>query len=204
MVFAQIPETPDIVFVIMVIRVLTVLKVRIFHRRIVSRLPLPAEICPKAFDVLNTFDDTPRRTIQLVVGLESGKLEGKMEFFYNNASVLMDANPKTFTTFECTKAIKRMKGIKDAVCVNELKGDGEASEWRYTISFLEWTMEPYENNIFFHEGNPPLDHFGCSVDRVNEFVAINPYCRLSDIVSEGSAGGSHDIPLYLIGAVLFL
>jgi hypothetical protein len=177
------------VFVTMVTLVKTVLKVgsSSFDIYIVF-MRIRVGMCPKAFDIFATDESTPRRTVQLTVGRESGTLEGRVEFFFNNASILLDANPDNLSSQECTAQFKGLRGVARASCKNERKGDEKTAEYKYTITFLEWSLQPFENNIFFHDGNPSLDAFMCNVNRVNEFMAVNPYCRVSDVVTEGSAG----------------
>ena len=152
-------------------------------------------MCPKAFNVLTTDENTPRRTIQLIVGKESGNLEGRVELSFQNASILLDANPNNLDSEECTAQVSKMKGVLKARCINERKGGEILSAYRYTISFTEWSMVPYENNLYFHDGNPPLEAFSCNVDRVNELKAIDPYCEVVDVFTEGSPGVPTEAPL---------
>lgn len=178
------------VSVIMVTLAKTAPKVGSSHKSSIlnALIVILAGMCPKAFDPVVTDENTPRRTIQLTVGRESGVLEGRVELFFNNASIWLDANTDNLSSEECTTQVSKMKGVTRAICKNERKGDEKTSEYKYTITFLEWSLQPFENNIFFHDGNPSLDAFMCNVKHVNEFMAVNPYCRVTDVVTEGSAG----------------
>ena len=156
-------------------------------------LPL-SEMCPKAFDVLTTDANTPRRAIQLIVSKEGGNLEGAVELSFNNASILLDANPNNLSSEECTAQVSKMKGVAKATCTTEHSGGEALSAYRYTISFTEWSLVPYENNWFVHDGNPPLEAFSCNMNRVNEFKAVNPHCEVVDVFTEGSPGVPTEAP----------
>mmetsp|Transcript_5086 Transcript_5086/g.7776 ORF Transcript_5086/g.7776 Transcript_5086/m.7776 type:complete len:1957 (-) Transcript_5086:199-6069(-) len=145
-------------------------------------------ICPKAFDATTVTDDMPRRAIRLTIGRESGKLEGRAALTYNGAQVLLDANPDNLSSEECTRIVRKMQGVGDATCVNERIGAEQTSSYSYLITFNSWSTTPFENNLFNHSGNPPLSAFGCNVDRVDEFKAIEPYCEVTDVVAENVPG----------------
>lgn len=63
--------------------------------------------------------------------------------------------PIGMTSTQCTTIISQMLTVEKVVCTVE---DAELTGSQIIdIDFQEFPMVPYENNLYTHEGNPPLE-----------------------------------------------
>ena len=145
-------------------------------------------ICPKAYDTLTIKSNERRRTVRLKTNLKSGVLLGKFTFAFANSFVELQANANMVNNQSCINALLGLKSISNVDCVLEDVNTmtGSAS---YLITLLNYPTLPYENNIFYHDGNPALNLFKCNMSSVDFSEADTPYCEISDEVST-------NLPLY--------
>lgn len=62
----------------------------------------------------------------------------------------------------------------------------------FSSTLTSFPTFPFENNIYAHSGNPPLEDFACEIipsgDQDGEASALSPSCELFDVVTENVKG----------------
>ena len=54
---------------------------------------------------------------------------------------------------------------------------------------MEFSLLPYENNIYFHSGNPEITEFKCDVSNLLlQPSIVKPYCEFIDVVTDSLPG----------------
>ena len=105
-------------------------------------------------------------------GAGGGTLAGQFRvgvlghYVYINANADTTTNTVLKTALESLGAIKSVTVTRGTVDVNK----GAA----YTVTFTAWPQRPEENNIFSHDGTPPLSAFSCAMHQVTS--GTNPTC----------------------------
>ena len=114
-------------------------------------------MCPKAFDVTTLADRPNRRKIQLVTTLSEGKMYGSMGFSFGRSTVKLNPDANTFSSNECTSALKGLTSVSDVSCVRE--STTETGGGSYLITLNNYPLYPAENNLFTHTGTHTEIHF---------------------------------------------
>ena len=71
-------------------------------------------------------------------------------------------SPRTVFTLSPFQAFESINGIEDVMCfITDVGTNGEAT---LTVTIVEYSRDEfnYQNNLFYHDGNPRLDLFACS------------------------------------------
>ena len=53
----------------------------------------------------------------------------------------------------------------------------------FTIELIAFPESPYENNVYNHNGNPPLSYFKCDTFKLDREISTDPYCDIDDVVN---------------------
>jgi hypothetical protein len=112
--------------------------------------------------------------------------------------VLLESNPSTIFSNDCSKSFTTLKGIGRATCQPEQSFNPEALSYSYLVTINQWSLIPYENNLFFHDGNPDIDEFKCDVDLLDQSVITKPYCEITDVVNSNLPGHSSTLSHLLL------
>ena len=88
----------------------------------------------------------------------------------------------------CKVFMEALGNVKTVTCTQSSL-DGTTKGCVYNIAFTEWPVLPMQNNIFDHEGNPPLSSFGCSTAAATASSGTIT-CALADV-------NTADVPEYL-------
>lgn len=155
-------------------------------------------ICPKSFDPLTIEENPSRRTIRIVTGAEGkynslyslcklsqgmaldGVLNGRFEFSFGPSSSFLNANANELSSEECSQVLsKNLKGVTSVNCTREEFNPSRASGV-YKVVLEAFPLDPHENNIFVHNGNPPIQSFRCNSTGMDVEDALNPYCEIED------------------------
>lgn len=140
------------------------------------------EICPKADDPLTK--NQGFREIRLTTSAVSGEMSGVVGFFFHGEQTFFDANGTRFDGKACTKAVTRLPNVAEATCVRENVTETNAAS--YVITFYSWPLIPHQNNLYEHDGNPPLSAFSCDISQVEG--AVGAECLMSDVTSKNVRG----------------
>ncbi len=63
------------------------------------------------------------------------------------------------TIAECEEIFQSLPNVEKVKC--GVSANGRYGGYSILLHFLKWPTKPQENNILFHEGNPPYSAFGC-------------------------------------------
>ena len=74
--------------------------------------------------------------------------------------------------------LSRLKGVSSVIC-QRISFNASSGTAVYVITFIEYPIKPYENNLFQHDGNPQISFFHCNSTRMDYEDAIEPYCEVS-------------------------
>eukprot|EP01033_Poteriospumella_lacustris_P013143 gene13143-9411_t len=141
--------------------------------------------CPMGFDPEQARSMTNRRTVRLETGHLGGVMQGRLEFTFGGASVVLEADATVMDSALCTYILSGLKSIRQVTCEREtVNRDGRFGAYRITLIDFP-SFPPYMNNYVYHTGNPPRDAFSCDVTQVDAEQAIGPYCRVTDVVTDG-------------------
>jgi hypothetical protein len=141
-------------------------------------------ICPMAYDPITLPQFPNRRTIRLVTGVEDGTLSGSFEFSFAGSTVLLDSSPYDLDSRICTEKLSGLRTVEEITCFRE-KFSEEESSASYLITILSYPERSHLNNVYYHNGNPSLDFFSCSTNKIDSSKSKNAFCKLSDVVTEG-------------------
>lgn len=107
-------------------------------------------------------------------------MNGRFEFSFGPQSIIMTANANDLTSEVCTDYMKKLKGVSKVDCLREQVNSTTATG-TYLVTFQDFPLMPYENNLFTHDGNPPLTAFRCNSTLMDIEDSVNPYCEVEDI-----------------------
>ena len=154
---------------------------------IACTLYISLEICPKSFDPIGLEGLTNRRSILISTSVTSGFFEGYLEFTFGLSTISFDADARTMTNASCTAAFAGMSSVSSVTCgirrVDQSTGAGA-----YEVTFHSFPLNPFENNLFSHNGNPALNAFFCNTSKVEPEEAIQPLCVVDDLVNTDIPG----------------
>ena len=67
--------------------------------------------------------------------------------------------------------------------------DEDSGTGSFLITIEDYPVQPHENNLFRHDGNPPLSAFRCDMTEVMKGgLSIGAYCLISDANTENIPG----------------
>jgi hypothetical protein len=145
--------------------------------------------------------------VRLTIGRESGRLVGQIGFGFRDSKVYFNANPDAvYSPSICSEAVSTIKGVAIATCRSPDKPTPETMSFSYDISFDKWSLQSYENNLYNHTGNPSIVDFECSIDKIDDEIAVKPYCEVSDVVTEkvpGLVGLCFFVSIYIYISIVF-
>jgi hypothetical protein len=134
------------------------------------------EMCPKGDDPI-TINQESRSFSVDVIGLAS--LNGYVAIQFQTVKILLDlASP---SPGQCESAFEASGKFRDVSCTFTSLS---LSHYRFTVVVLEWPLVPAENNLYAHNGNPPLSDFMCDVSLATTAVR----CNFTDVIASNIKG----------------
>ena len=98
----------------------------------------------------------------------------------------------------------RMLTLTEVLCTVDTIDEQSMSQI-FTIAFLSYPEIPHENNVYNHNGNPPLSYFKCDTQKIDREIAKDPYCEIEDIVNGKIARSIfRDIMIVTIMTILYI
>jgi hypothetical protein len=133
------------------------------------------KMCPKGDDPLTTFTDY--RTISITTSASTGTLYGSFKFTFNTESFSFPANADDWSAADCETSFASLRNVNTVRCTKgSANSNGGAT---YIVQFVAFSVLPYENNIYYHGGNPSLDSFSCSTSSASDGFGT---CTITDSV----------------------
>lgn len=126
-------------------------------------------MCPKGSDPLSVF--TVFRTIVITTSFSANQdLSGDFRFTFENNAFLFPKDASTWSSSACILAFQAMSNIDKVLCTQALTNNGLTAT--YTVLLKSFPLFPYQNNIYYHEGDPPLSFFECThFQNAAEYIA---------------------------------
>ena len=141
-------------------------------------------MCPKGFDPL-LHSGLHQREINITTNAtnKGSRLNGIFIMTFNGFSFEFNANATQFDEVACKAAWESLDNVEQVAC---LRGTlNEAGGSTYNIKFLAWPAVPMQNNVFNHDGNPPLSAFSCDSSNVTVLPYGDVTCHIEDVVRNG-------------------
>jgi hypothetical protein len=132
-------------------------------------------MCPKGDDPITSFTDF--RTITIVTSALFGVLGGNFKFTFAGQSFSFPAKASFWLSDACEASFESLPNVESVKCVKDAIDDGFGGS-TYTVQFLSFSTQPYENNIFSFDGNPLLSNFSCDTSEATP--GINGTCIITD------------------------
>mmetsp|Transcript_18280 Transcript_18280/g.33979 ORF Transcript_18280/g.33979 Transcript_18280/m.33979 type:complete len:1162 (+) Transcript_18280:164-3649(+) len=135
------------------------------------------KLCPKGVDPLSP---PAFKTITMKTGAAKGELEGELVVSFLSEEIKLSA--AAVEANELQTLLGSMRNI-DSVDVSRGEVDQNLGT-TYTITFVKWPTNPYENNLFENDGSPPLSAFSCNTTGVTGDV-YSAKCEFKNVVAKG-------------------
>lgn len=139
-------------------------------------------MCPKGFDPLAS-SSMYYREINVTTNSTSqiSGINGTLIMSFHGSSFEFNANATHFDETECKAAWESLGNVEQVSCLRSaINAAGGAT---YNIQFLAWPAVPKQNNIFHHEGNPPLSAFSCDASGATAWPNGDALCHVEDIIN---------------------
>lgn len=104
------------------------------------------------------------------------------------STIDFSANANFMDNNGCRKAFGGLKGVSDLSCIRE-SVDAVTGSGSFLITFNTYSMNAAENNLFTHNGNPPLSSLYCNTSAINVDLVEGVSCVLEDVETD-------QLPLY--------
>lgn len=134
-------------------------------------------MCPKGDDP-STYQQS-HRSISVSVTAPTVALSGKLAIEFQDEPTYLDLSSPS--SAQCTAAFEVNPKFKDISCVFT---QVSTKSFTYVVTFLSWPTIPAENNVYFHNGNPPASSFLCDMT----LVSVGVSCTVTDIISTNIRG----------------
>ncbi|CAM9333547.1 unnamed protein product, partial [Phaeothamnion confervicola] len=116
-------------------------------------------LCPKGDDPLTV--DQSYRAVNLTTYAGTGVLAGEFLISFQGESVSVSADASDLSAADLEELLESMPNVGD-VDVTRWDDDSDLTNGAtYTITFVEWPTFPHQNNLFSHDGDPPVGDFSC-------------------------------------------
>ena len=123
----------------------------------------------------------------------AGKIGGKLKFTFNGEYVFLPAHSSDLTSKVCKSYLEELPNIGTVKCSRNKPDARGGATW--DIQLLKFPVVPYENNLFYHNGTPPLSSFNCDTSLITSGTSVT--CTLAD-VNATQTPGTVGIPKYFI------
>jgi hypothetical protein len=140
-------------------------------------------MCPKGVDPLTTA--LSQRTIRITTTAASGTMSGYFRFYFNNYYFDFPAHGSDWDQITCQQLVQSMSNVAEARCIF-VGGVGVRGQITFDVEFRRFPTRPVDNNIFYHDGNPPLSSFNCVAANVTGATSVA--CAVTDRVTTDIPG----------------
>ena len=145
-------------------------------------------ICPKGDNPETDLQNY--RSIMLTV---TGPLnfEGLLGFSFQGETTFLNIS-SSISASTVKTLLENSNKFKTIKCSHSSTNVGITSHM-FIITFIAWPTLPQENNLYSHQGNPPLIDFTCDTSFMNPSVS----CKFSDLQVSNLRGNSFFFLLFL-------
>ena len=139
-------------------------------------------MCPKGDDPFTYFSDY--RAIIISLNAYSAGYSGSFKLTYD--SLIISIPGHSWTDDECQEAFETLPAFKTVRCSISYSATRYGG-FTLQVEFIEFAPIPYQNNIYYHEGNPSSDAFACDTSGITTTGSVT--CTITD-VAFGSLPGN--------------
>jgi EGF-like domain len=141
------------------------------------------KLCSKGDDPLTIGQSYRTITITTSTNNAAAPAGGVFTLYFDGESVQFDFDA---TAADLEAAINSLDNVE----LSSVTASAAAGVYpnTYTVQFKRWPTFPRQNNVFSHDGNPPLSSFVCSALKVNTAPVVSPapaqtvQCALADVL----------------------
>ncbi|KAJ8599133.1 hypothetical protein CTAYLR_006365 [Chrysophaeum taylorii] len=139
-------------------------------------------MCPRGFDPLDGAGYY--RTINITTNVTDAQsqLNGTFSITFDGLSFSFNANASEWTGDACASAWESLDNVASVQCSRLASTADKGGTW--VVQFLAWPHYPIQNNIFHHDGNPPLSSFTCDVSQAVAHPNGRPTCSIADEIAD--------------------
>lgn len=131
------------------------------------RALIAAGMCPRATNPSqpNGLDYTFVFRTRHAASTTSGELAGSFGLFFagQTATLHFPANEANASATMCEVAFESLPNVADVSCFRVANNSGVYGNGTYIVRINAWSgnFDSYMNNMWFHDGNPPISHWAC-------------------------------------------
>jgi hypothetical protein len=141
-------------------------------------------MCPKGDDPITSFTDY-RSIIIRVNQYYIRPSSGSYKFSFNGQSISLPISQ--WSDQQCQEAFQKLPNVLTVKCgVNR---NGRYGGYSMLIQFIAFPVIPFENNIYTHNGNPPISSFFCDSTAITSSGAVS--CTITDVATNTLPGESN-------------
>lgn len=145
-------------------------------------------LCPKGNDPLTLYTDY-RSLLITVAPASSNTFTGHVKFSFEEQSLSIPHSG--WTDEQCAEAFEALPNLHNVECSVEYhSSDDPDPELRGGFTLLvelaEFPVLPYQNNVYAHDGNPPLSSFHCDTSEVVSSGSV--VCTIKDVAVNALPG----------------
>ena len=134
-------------------------------------------MCPKGDDPLTTYTDF--RSIIIRVGTQSaGITGGTFKFTFHDESISIPGTG--WTEEQCKATFESLPNVDTVRCSVEFS-ISQHGGFTTVVAFEKFPVNPHQNNIYNHDGDPPLSAFACDTSQVLTVGRVT--CTIDDVVT---------------------
>lgn len=138
-------------------------------------------MCPKGDDPFTYFTDY--RAIIVALDPIAAPFTGSFKLTYYGSPVSIPSSG--WTDELCQEAFQALPAFKTVRCRLSFKTTRYGG-FTMQIEFIEFAPIPYQNNVYYHEGNPPLSAFKCDTAEIVTTGGIS--CIITDVTFNSLPG----------------
>jgi hypothetical protein len=145
--------------------------IRLNHAFLCDFLNTKLVMCPKDDDPLTINQNY--RAVNILISA-TRDLEGLVGVTLHSTTVYIPM--VNFSNSDCSSAVSFKGKFGQVQCTLTYLNSRQRS---MDLVFQSWPIQPKDNNLYTHYGNPPLKDFSCDV----KFSSIKTICEFSDLVN---------------------
>lgn len=127
---------------------------------------------------------TDYRSILITVApVSSNTFTGYTKFSFEEQSLSIPHSGWTNT--KCAEAFEALPNLHNVECSVEYSTDLYGG-FTLLVELAEFPMLPYQNNVYAHDGNPPLSSFQCDTSEVVSTDSV--LCTITDVAVNALPG----------------
>jgi hypothetical protein len=142
-------------------------------------------LCPKGDDPETTSQAYRSITIT-TANSASTAISGTFQVFFLGYSFTFNADGSAESSASCVNFMKQLNNVNTVTCTQSSL-DSTTKGCVYTIAFTDWGHDPMQNNLFTHDGDPPLAAFSCRTALATASSGTIS-CLIADVAGGGAGG----------------